>query len=252
MRTQQTWIAGLAAVMAVTSYGIVAQQPAPEPMSFFVTSVGLGDGANLGGLEGADGHCQRLASAAGRGDSAWRAYLSTQGSDGVNARDRIGSGPWFAHGGRRQVAADVGSLHGDTLNQARLGNALGKAIAMTENGDQVNGLGDSPNQHDILTGSLPDGRAFTDGMDHTRAAVGRARPPVDRLRSDTRTSKGAETDRGTRLTPAAAAARRTWWRLAGPGSSIASLSTRLDSYASSCTISMRTSSGPTTNEISMS
>ena len=167
MRTQQTWIAGLAAVMAVTSYGIVAQQPAPESMSFFVTSVGLGDGANLGGLEGADGHCQRLASAAGRGDSAWRAYLSTQGSDGVNARDRIGSGPWFAHGGRRQVAADVGSLHGDTLNQARLGNALGKAIAMTENGDQVNGLGDSPNQHDILTGSLPDGRAFTDGMDHT-------------------------------------------------------------------------------------
>ena len=167
MRTQQTWIAGLAAVMAVTTYGIVAQQPTPEPMSFFVTSVGLGDGANLGGLEGADGHCQRLASAAGRGDSAWRAYLSTQGSDGVNARDRIGSGPWFAHGGRRQVAADVGSLHGDTLNQARLGNALGKAIAMTENGDQVNGLGDSPNQHDILTGSLPDGRAFADGMDHT-------------------------------------------------------------------------------------
>ena len=167
MRTQQIWMAGLAAVMAVTSHGIVAQQPATEPMSFFVTSVGLGDGANLGGLEGADGHCQRLASAAGRGDSTWRAYLSTQGPDGVNARDRIGSGPWFAHGGRRQVAADVASLHGDTLNQARLGNALGKAIAMTENGDQVNGLGDSPNQHDILTGSLPDGRAFAGGMDRT-------------------------------------------------------------------------------------
>ncbi len=167
MRTQQIWMAGLAAVMAVTSYGIVAQQPATWPMSFFVTSVGLGDGANLGGLEGADGHCQRLASAAGRGDSTWRAYLSTQGPDGVNARDRIGSGPWFAHGGRRQVAADVGSLHGDTLNQARLGNALGKAIAMTENGDQVNGLGDSPNQHDILTGSLPDGRAFAGDLDRT-------------------------------------------------------------------------------------
>ena len=167
MREQQIRVIGLAAVMAVTSYGIVAQQPATPPMSFFVTSVGLGDGANLGGLEGADGHCQRLASAAGQGDSTWRAYLSTQGPDSVNARDRIGSGPWFAHGGRRQVAADVGSLHGDTLEQARLGNALGKAIALTENGDQVNGLGDSPNQHDILTGSLPDGRAFTGGLDRT-------------------------------------------------------------------------------------
>ena len=166
MRKQQIWLIGLAAVMAAASYGVVAQQQAPQPMSFFVTSVGLGDGANLGGLDGADGHCQRLATATGRGDSTWQAYLSTSGAGGVHARDRIGNGPWYAHGGRRQVAADVGSLHGDTLDQARLGNALGKAISMTENGDQVNGLGDSPNQHDILTGSQPDGRAFTDGMDH--------------------------------------------------------------------------------------
>ena len=167
MRKQQIWLVGLAALMAVASYTVVAQQAAPQPMSFFVTSVGLGDGANLGGLDGADGHCQRLATTAGRGDSTWRAYLSTQGSGAVDARDRIGSGPWYAHGGRRQAAADIGGLHGDTIDQARLGNALGKVISLTENGDRVNGVGDSPNQHDILTGSQPDGRAFTDGMDHT-------------------------------------------------------------------------------------
>lgn len=159
--------AGLAAVMAAASYAAVAQQQAPQPMSFFVTSTGLGDGANLGGLAGADAHCQSLAAAAGRGDSTWRAYLSTQGPNAVNARDRIGNGPWYASGGRRRVAMDVGLLHGDTLEQARLGNALGKVISMTENGEQVNGVGDSPNQHDILTGSMPNGRAFTDGMDHT-------------------------------------------------------------------------------------
>ncbi len=136
-------------------------------MSFFVTSTGLGNGANLGGLEGADAHCQSLATAAGRGDSTWRAYLSIQGPNAVNARDRIGDGPWHAHGGRRQIATDAGWLHGDTIEQARLGNAIGKMIALTEQGKPVNGLGDSPNQHDILTGTQPDGRAFTDGMDHT-------------------------------------------------------------------------------------
>lgn len=157
----------VAAVLATASYVAVAQQAPPQPMSFFVTSTGLGDGANLGGLAGADAHCQMLATAAGRGDSTWRAYLSTQGPNGVNGRDRIGSGPWYASGGRRRVAQDLGELHGDTIDQARLGNALGKVISMTENGDQVNGVGDSPNQHDILTGSQPDGRAYTDGMDHT-------------------------------------------------------------------------------------
>ena len=83
MRKQQIWLIGLAAVMAAASYGVVAQQQAPQPMSFFVTSVGLGDGANLGGLDGADGHCQRLATATGRGDSTWQAYLSTSGAGGV-------------------------------------------------------------------------------------------------------------------------------------------------------------------------
>ncbi|MCY4509799.1 MAG: lectin, partial [Acidobacteria bacterium] len=91
---------------------MTAAQPDPQPMSFFVTSVGLGDGANLGGLAGADAHCQSLAAAVGRGDATWRAYLSTQGPNAVNARDRIGTGPWFAHGGRRQIAADLGWLHG--------------------------------------------------------------------------------------------------------------------------------------------
>ena len=170
MSKQHLWALAVAAAVAsaaVMSTAVVAQQPPPQPMSFFITSVGLGNGANLGGLEGADAHCQSLAAAAGRGDSTWRAYLSTQGANAVNARDRIGSGPWYAHGGRRQIAADQGWLHGDTLDQARLGNAIGKMIALTEEGNPVNGLGDSPNQHDILTGTMPDGRAYTDGDDHT-------------------------------------------------------------------------------------
>ncbi len=157
----------VAVAVAFTSYAAVAQQAPPEPMSFFVTSVGLGDGANLGGLAGADAHCQELATAAGRGDSTWRAYLSTQGPNAVNARDRIGNGPWYASGGRRRAAMDVASLHGDTLELAQVGNALGKVISMTEKGDRVNGVGDTPNQHDMLTGSQTNGRAYTDGMDHT-------------------------------------------------------------------------------------
>ena len=169
-------------MLAVASYTVAAQQPPPQPMSFFVTSVGLGDGANLGGLAGADAHCQSLAAAVGRGGSTWRAYLSTQGPNAVNARDRIGNGPWYAAGGRRRVAENLGWLHGDTIEQARLGNALGKVISMAENGDQVNGVGDSPNQHDILTGSQPDGRAFTDRdgshlqqLDGERRGIGPAR-----------------------------------------------------------------------------
>ena len=139
----------------------------PMPMSFFITSVGKGDGANLGGLAGADAHCQTLGAAAGRGDQVtWHAYLSTQGQGAVNARDRIGRGPW--HNARGQtVAADVGQLHGDAIDQARVGNALGKQFSLTEKATAVNGVGDMPNEHDILTGSLPDGRAYTDGMDHT-------------------------------------------------------------------------------------
>ena len=138
-------------------------------MSFFVTSVGVGDGANLGGLAGADAHCQKLAAAVGAGDRTWHAYLSTSASDGkpaVNARDRIGAGPWFnAKGGK--VAQGLADLHGDTLELARLGNTLTRVTALTEKGEPVKGVGDNPNQHDMLTGSQADGKAFTDSADHT-------------------------------------------------------------------------------------
>jgi hypothetical protein len=142
-------------------------QPAPpQPMSFFITSVGKGDGANYGGVAGADAYCQSLAAAAGRGGVTWHAYLSTQGAGAVNARDRIGAGPWFNQRGQR-IAQNLAELHGDTIEQARVGNSLGKQISLTEKGGIVNGVGDTPNQHDILTGTQPDGRAFTDAMDHT-------------------------------------------------------------------------------------
>ena len=144
-----------------------AQQPAVQhPMTFFVTSVGNGKGADLGGLAGADAHCQALAAAVGRGDATWHAYLSTQGPNAVNARDRIGKGPWY-NSKNQQIAKDVGDLHGDTLDQARLGNAMGKQSDVTENKALVNGVGDMPNTHDMLTGSKPDGTAYTDAMDHT-------------------------------------------------------------------------------------
>ncbi len=142
-----------------------AQAP-PQPMSFFITNVGKGDGANYGGVAGADAYCQSLAAAAGRGMSTWHAYLSTQGANAVNARDRIGSGPWYNQRGQR-VAMNVAELHGDTIDQARIGNALGKQISLTDKGTIVNGVGDMPNTHDILTGSQADGRAYTDAMDHT-------------------------------------------------------------------------------------
>ena len=119
-------------------------------MTFFITSVGSGNGADLGGLEGADRHCQSLASAVGAGDKTWRAYLSTTGSGGVNARDRIGSGPWLNFNGV-VVAENVDQLHGD--------NNLTKETILTEKGDMSNGRGDDPNMHDILTGSGLDGTA---------------------------------------------------------------------------------------------
>ena len=192
----------LAIVVGGSVYTLVAQQPAapPQPMSFFITSVGMGDGANLKGLAGADAHCQMLATAAGRGTATWRAYLSTQGPGAVNARDRIGKGPWFAHGGERRVAQSVEELHGDTLEQARLGNALGKAISLTEKGERVNGVGDMPNQHDMLTGSSPTGvptRTAWITPATTGRATARARPS-----SATPTSRGATTGPGTRPTPA--------------------------------------------------
>ena len=125
-------------------------------MSFFVTSVGIGRGGNLGGLAGADAHCQSLAAAAGRGNVTWRAYLSTQGPNAVNARDRIGTGPWYNQRGQI-IANSVAELHGDTLEQARIGNFISGANALDERGQPVPG-----NEHDILTGSTLDGRAYTD------------------------------------------------------------------------------------------
>jgi len=139
-----------------------------QPMSFFITSVGAGKGANLGGLKGGDQHCQMLAQAAGAGDRNWVAYLSTQGPGAVNARDRIGKGPWYNAKGAL-IAQDVAQLHGDTLDAARLGNGLHKANALNEKGGPNKGVGDTPNEHDILTGSQPDGRAYTDAADHTCA-----------------------------------------------------------------------------------
>jgi hypothetical protein len=158
----------LACIASIPTIMVVAQpaQQPQQPMSFFVTSAGKGDGANLGGLAGADAQCQALAAAAGRGSATWRAYLSTQGAGAVNARERIGNGPWYNARGQR-VAQNVGELHGDTIEQARLGNILGKQFSLTEKSTVVNGVGDTPNQHDILTGSQPDGRAYTDGGDHT-------------------------------------------------------------------------------------
>ena len=162
------------AFLAVAVIPAFAQNPPaapapPQPMSFFVSSVGPGKGGDLGGLAGADAHCQKLAAAVGAGAKTWHAYLSTTAKDGkaaVNARDRIGAGPWFNAKGAR-VAKDIGDLHGDTLDQARLGNNLSKATALNEKGETVKGFGDTPNQHDVLTGSRPDGTAFPGTDDHT-------------------------------------------------------------------------------------
>ena len=120
-------------------------------MSFFMTSTGSGDGANLGGIAGADTHCQALASAAGAGDKSWAAYLSTSGDGGENARDRIGSGPWYNANGV-MIASNVDDLHSDNVQTS-------KVNSVSENGDVINGRGDEPNMHDVMTGSMLDGTA---------------------------------------------------------------------------------------------
>ena len=130
-----------------------------KPMSFFVTSVGKGDGANLGGLAGADAHCQQLADAAGAGGRTWHAYLSTSGDGAVSAKDRIGAGPW-ANAKGVQIAANVDELHSDA-------NKINKETALNERGETVNGRGDTPNQHDMLTGTQQNGTAFAGGDDMT-------------------------------------------------------------------------------------
>jgi hypothetical protein len=135
---------------------------ADTSLSFFITSVGSGNGADLGGLEGADAHCQNLAEGVGAGDRTWRAYLSASASDPdepVHARDRIGDGPWYNTDGVL-IATDVDDLHSEDNN-------LNKQTALNENGDAVNGRGDTPNVHDILTGSQLDGTAFSGDTDTT-------------------------------------------------------------------------------------
>src|SRR3974390_1032283 len=146
----------LSACLALFSAAPAAAQQAN--MSFFVTSVGMGKGAELGGLAGADRHCQELATSVGAGGKTWHAYLSTQGAGAVNARDRIGKGPWINAKGVI-IAKDVAELHG--------ANNLTKQTALTEKGEVNNGIGDKPNRHDILTGSQPDGTAFLPDQEQT-------------------------------------------------------------------------------------
>jgi len=148
----------LAAVIAL-SLGAAAVDAQQSDISFFITSAGPGKGGDLGGLNGADQLCQLLGATAGAGTKTWRAYLSTQGPGAVNARDRIGSGPWKNAKGII-IANTLAELH-DSKNN------INKQTALTEKGDPVNGRGDSPNMHDILTGSQPDGTAFAAGEDRT-------------------------------------------------------------------------------------
>jgi hypothetical protein len=155
---------GSAALLSVgLSAGAQAQQAPQSPnMSFFVTSAGPGKGADLGGVEGADRRCQELAQGAGAGGKTWRAYLSTQAAGGgqtVNARDRIGRGPWQNFKGE-VVAQNVDDLHSDN-------NKLGMQSSLTERGSVVAGVGFTPNWHDILTGSTPEGRAFPGNLNLT-------------------------------------------------------------------------------------
>jgi len=152
------YILGSGVVLLLGAQMAVAQD---NSMSFFVTSEGSGNGGDLGGLEGADAHCEALADAVGEGDREWRAYLGTEadGGRGVSARTRIGDGPWYNSAGE-MVAADIDELH--------ISPNLAGATALDENGDTINGFGAQPNRHDILTGSMADGTAFfPDDDDHT-------------------------------------------------------------------------------------
>ncbi len=142
--------------------GFMVVEAAERPMGFFVTSVGMGQGGNLGGLEGADAHCHKLATAVGAGDRDWRAYLSTEAADsrGVFARSRIGSGPWYnAYG--TLIAANLTDLH-------LYNRSITLETALDESGRRIKGRGDNPNEHDILTGAPEDGTGyFPDAQDHT-------------------------------------------------------------------------------------
>ena len=149
----------LAGAAALAFAAPVAAQESKPAMTFFVTSTGLDKGGNLGGLAGADALCQTRATAAGAGAKSWHAYLSTQGTGAVDARDRIGKGPW-ANAKGAVIATSVDDLHGDR-------NGLTKQTALTEKGEVVNGRGDTPNRHDVMTGTTRDGRAFAGDADMT-------------------------------------------------------------------------------------
>ncbi len=151
-------VAGAAVCLLFFGLGASADAQTPAPMSFFVTSVGLGKGGDLGGLEGADKQCQSLAQAAGAGSRTWHAYLSTQGANAVNAKDRIGNGPWVNAKGI-QIASDVANLHSSSM--------INKETALDEHGKTVNGRLDTPNTHDMLTGSKQDGTVASDTEDVT-------------------------------------------------------------------------------------
>ena len=152
----------LVAVAALAPFAVQPAQAQSAGATFFLTSAGPGKGADLGGLDGADKHCQSLAQSAGAGAKTWHAYLSTQAADGkpaVNAKDRIGKGPWQNSKGV-VIARDVADLHSANNN-------LTKQTALSEKGDVINGRGDTPNRHDVLTGSQPDGTAFAPETDRT-------------------------------------------------------------------------------------
>src|SRR5438309_2567754 len=167
MKTMRLSVVACAALMSLSaSGGAQAQQQPPQSpnMTFFVTSVGPGKGADLGGLDGADAYCQRLATAAGAGNKTWRAYLSTSTNAAnpgatVNARDRIGRGPWQNFKGTA-IATSVDDLHSDN-------NKINKENGLTEKGEPVKGVGDQPNMHDMLTGSDMQGRALPGNVNLT-------------------------------------------------------------------------------------
>jgi hypothetical protein len=146
----------VAVPLAMVAVCTVGAQQKPSGLGFFISSVGSGNGANFGGLDGADKHCQQLAATVGAGNRTWRAYLSASGAKPVNAKDRIGSGPWTNVKGVT-VATSVADLHSDA-------NKLSKENSLTEKGEVVNGRGDTPNRHDILTGSNLDGTLAGDSL----------------------------------------------------------------------------------------
>ena len=211
-----------------------ARAPGKSSLTFFLTSRGMGKGANLGGLAGADAFCQTLAANVGAGDYTWRAYLSVTGPPAINARDRIGCGPWVSTKGEIVIAKDVDDLHG-------AGNMISKSAARDNNGALIHGFTDTPNLHDMLTGSMEDGRAFPPGEDHTcsdwtsGAIGGKARvghhdktgsDPGAKSWNSAHDSNGCsaaklqETGGGGRFYCFAVDSRKKWWRLGRQGRSI--------------------------------